>query len=64
MVADMSKINSHLLSQPEALKRMQDEQDSYYPDFNQWVVELEKDPDYLEKAEKRLDDELGNDRLF
>ena len=36
----------------------------HYPDFNEWVKALEQDPDYIAKQEKRLDDELGKDRIF
>ena len=35
-----------------------------YPDFNTWVEALENDPDYIKKVEKRLDIELGVDRVF
>jgi len=63
----MSRIKSLLLDKAEAervLNSMQAEQATYCPNFNQWVIELENDPEYLEKVEKRLDAELGADRLF
>ncbi len=62
----MSKTNEFYRAQlqtQQALLSQQREVDKY-PDFNQWVIELENDPDYLEKVEKRLDSELGEDRLF
>ncbi len=34
------------------------------PDFNEWVKALENDPEYLEKREQELDEELGKDRIF
>jgi len=63
----MSRIKSLLLDKAEAervLVEMQAEQAIYCPNFNQWVIELENDPEYFEKVEKRLDAELGADRIF
>jgi len=46
------------------------EEDDYAPeaelpiDFNEWRKEVDKDKDYIAKWEKRLDDELGVDRLL
>jgi len=33
-------------------------------DYNEWMKEVDKDKDYIAKWEKKLDDELGKDRLF
>jgi len=33
-------------------------------DFNYWMKEVDKDKDYIAKWEKKLDDELGENRLF
>ncbi len=53
----MSNISQHLLEQNES-------DSPEYPDFNDWVKALENDPEYLEKNELRLDEELGKDRLI
>ncbi len=61
----MSKSNEYYrakMRSEQALLQQQREIDSY--GFNDWVRELEEDTDYLAKVEKRLDDELGKDRLF
>ncbi len=61
----MSKSNEYYrakMRSEQALLQQQREVDSC--GFNDWVRELEEDTDYLAKVEKRLDDELGKDRLF
>lgn len=70
----MSKVNQHyLMNNEKALDSMQRFNDANnidgdicdsYPDYNAWVNELEKDPDYIAKVEKQLDRELGESRLF
>jgi len=48
----------------QALRAWQKEADRNCPNFNDWVDKVDADKDYLDKMEKRLDDELGKDRIF
>jgi len=62
----MSRSNEYYrakMRSEQALLAQQRECDNY-PNFNGWVKALEKDPEFIEKTEKRLDDELGKDRLI
>jgi hypothetical protein len=66
----MSKVQSYILLNQEKgkdlINKQQAEMDALvaYPDFNKWVEELEKNPDYIEQVEKNLDEELGKNRIF